>query len=141
MAQVAWLACLKPCLPCCAKIDHPAHCTTAKLQPCPLHHGKTGSLVCNLIPLSQLLPDETHPASSWWTQAHLNPCQGCHLLQVGSGLSFYPRLHGRGAGWDVVLPKASCCGQGCCLNKHSGVGPETNNLDHRARVFYLPCSL
>ena len=46
----------------------------------------------------------THPNLSWWTQMHLNPCQGRHLLQEGFGLSSSPGLRGRGAGWDVILP-------------------------------------
>ena len=47
------------------------------------------------LPILQL--GGTHPTSSWWTQAHLVPCQGCHLLQEGFGLSSSPRLRRRGA--------------------------------------------
>ena len=46
----------------------------------------------------------THPNSSWWTQVHLVSCQGRHLLQEGFKLSSSPGLHGRGAGWDVIVP-------------------------------------
>ena len=58
-----------------------------------------------LLPLPILQPGGTHPILSWWIQAHLNPYQGCHLLQEGFGLSSSPRLHGRGAGQDMILPK------------------------------------
>ena len=56
-----------------------------------------------LLSLLILQPGGTHPNSSWYTQACLVPCQGRHLLQEGFGLSSSPRLHGRGAGQDVIL--------------------------------------
>ena len=57
-----------------------------------------------LLSLLILQPGGTHPNSSWWTPAHLIPCQGCHLLQEGFGLSFSPGLCGRRAGRDMILP-------------------------------------
>ena len=64
------------------------------------------SQVPNFLPLPSLQPGETHPTSSWWTQACLIPCQGRHLLKEGFGLSSSPGLRRRGAGWDVILPEA-----------------------------------
>ena len=46
----------------------------------------------------------THPNSSLWTQAHLIPCEGRHLLKEGFGLLSSPELRRRGAGRDVILP-------------------------------------
>ena len=57
-----------------------------------------------LLSLLILQPGGTHPNLSWWIQACLVLCQGRHLLQEGFGLSSSPRLHGRGAGWDMILP-------------------------------------
>ena len=71
----------------------PAYCTVPILQPCPLHHNKTSKLACGLIPLPLLHLDKTYCTMSWWSQAHLNPCQGRHLLQEGFGLSSSSRLH------------------------------------------------
>ena len=86
-------------------------------KPCSLHRAKIGALpnapwqdcspACYLIPLPLLLPDETHPVLSWWIQACLNPCQGRHLLQEDIELSSSPILHRRGAGLNVISPKAS----------------------------------
>ena len=55
------------------------------------------------LPILQL--GGTHPILSWWTQAHIIPCQGCHLLQEGFRLSCSPRLRGIGARQDVIQPK------------------------------------
>ena len=60
----------------------------------------------DFLPLPLLQPGRTHPTLSWWTQAHLVPCQGRHLLQEGFGLSPFPGLHGRGAEQDMILPIA-----------------------------------
>ena len=46
-------------------------------------------------------PIQTRPSGH---RHALVPCQGRHLLQEGFGLSSSPRLHGRGAGRDVILP-------------------------------------
>ena len=119
----------------------PAYCTMSKFQPCPLHYSEIISLAHNLIPLPMLCPDETYPALSWWTQAHLNPCQGCHLLQEGFGLSSSPILLRRGAGSNVVSPKQVVVDEVWCLNRHNSMGPATGSLDHRAGAYYLPYGL
>ena len=59
-------------------------------------------------------------------------------MKKGFGLSSSPILNKRGAGCDVVLPKASGYGQGWCLNRCNSMGPATDSLDHRARACYLP---
>ena len=59
----------------------------------------------DLLLLPILQPGRTHPTLSWWTQVHLVPCQGRHLLQGGFGLSSSPGLRGKGAGQDVIQPK------------------------------------
>ena len=114
----------------------------AKLQPCLLSCGEIEalpavlwqncSLAHNLILIPLLLLDRTHHALSWWTQAHLNPCLGHHLLQEGFGRSSSLGLRGRGAGWDVVPPKANGCRGQNCYHRHSGMGPVTDGLDHRS---------
>ena len=61
------------------------------------------------------------------------------MLQEGFELPSSLGLHRRGAGWDVVLSEASGHKSGCCPNIRNCTGPETDSLDHRARVCYFPC--
>ena len=63
------------------------------------------------------------------------------ILQESFGLSSSNVLCRRGAGHNVVSPEAGGRGQGLCLNRWNSVGPETDSLDHRARVCYFPCGL
>ena len=51
------------------------------------------------LPLPILQLGGAHPTSSWWTWACLIPYQGHHMLKEGFGLSSFPRLRGRRAGW------------------------------------------
>ena len=101
MVQVAWLAYLKPCPLYHAKIGHLVHCTVENLQPCPLCCGKIGSLASNLIPLSLLLPDETHPALSWWTQACLQSLPRLPFVAGGFWAVILSRSCAEEAGQDM----------------------------------------